>query len=72
MEIITTSNHYDPAAQHLRKEREIVSRSLRYHGRRARPPTYEVRGPNSVKLRLVVRHHAGHRELPIVELQKVA
>jgi len=32
----------------------------------------EVRGPNGVKLRLVVSHLKGQRDLPIVELKKAA
>jgi len=35
-------------------------------------PRFEVRNPNGVKLRLVVSHLKGQRDLPIVELKKAA
>jgi len=35
-------------------------------------PRFEVRGPNGVKLRLVVAHLEDRRDLPIVELKKAA
>jgi len=43
-----------------------------YSGSSISPPSYPARGPNAVKLDLVVSYHGGQRHLPVIELRKAA
>ncbi|MDI6774643.1 MAG: hypothetical protein QME60_04510 [Verrucomicrobiota bacterium] len=40
--------------------------------RMTEPPVFDVRGPEAVKLDLLVTHHRRQSHLPIVELRKAA